>query len=166
MAAIGQKTDPSVFTPEDGIRFTRRGTIEVDASLATSRDGVFAGGDAAIGPTSLIRGLEEGETAAASIHEYLLTGVPGFLARRRMSEMLREGKLLDAEPPQPAPAAEPRAKIRHLDAAERVKSWDEVELGLDPDEALEEAKRCMRCYGLFSLTTLRPIPGTSALEEH
>ncbi len=166
VAAIGQKTDPSVFTPEDGIRFTRRGTIEVDASLATSRDGVFAGGDAAIGPTSLIRGLEEGETAAASIHEYLLTGVPGFLARRRMSEMLREGKLLDAEPPEPAPATQPRAEIRHLDASERVKGWDEVELGLDPDEALEEAKRCMRCYRLFSLTTLRPIPGKSALEEH
>jgi len=54
IAAIGQKMDPTVFIPEDGIALTRWGTIETKENFTTSREGVFAGGDAATGPKTLI----------------------------------------------------------------------------------------------------------------
>lgn len=165
IAAIGQKTDTSIFSERDGIELTRRGTIAVNAALATSREGVFAGGDAAAGPTSLIWGMAQGETAANSIHEYLMTHATGFIPRQRMSEMIKEAKLLaDAEPPRPVTFV-PRQKQRHTAPDERKYSWDEAEHGLSHDDALKEASRCMRCYRIFAISTLRPIPGKSELEE-
>ena len=52
IASIGQKMDASVFSPEDGIRLSRWNTIETKADYTTSRKGVFAGGDAAVGAHS------------------------------------------------------------------------------------------------------------------
>lgn len=165
IAAIGQRLDRSVFSPADGIEFTARGTIVVDDSMQTTRDGVFAGGDAATGPTSLIRGLETGETAAASIREYLLTGMPGFLALRRMSEIIRSEHLMNAQVPTFQTVAEQRVSLQTLDPKSRVENWSEVEKGLAVDEAYRQASRCMRCYRIFTLSTLKPIPGKSAVEE-
>jgi formate dehydrogenase beta subunit len=53
--AIGQAPDLSWLEPNDGVEVGPRGTIQVDAdSLATSADGVYAGGDVAFGPRNLI----------------------------------------------------------------------------------------------------------------
>lgn len=165
IAAIGQRLDRSVFSDSDGIEFTDRGTIVVDDSMLTTRDGVFAGGDAATGPTSLIRGLETGETAAASIREYLMTGMPGFLARRRMSEIIRDERLMSNEAPQYPAVAAQRVPLQTLCPESRVGNWQEVEEGFDIDEAYRQASRCMRCYQIITLSTLKPIPGKSAVEE-
>ena len=51
IAAIGRKMDGSIFCEKDGIRLTRRGTIEVKDDLFDSRPGVFAGGDATPRPS-------------------------------------------------------------------------------------------------------------------
>ena len=165
IAAIGQRLDRSVFSDSDGIEFTDRGTIVVADSMLTTRDGVFAGGDAATGPTSLIRGLETGETAAASIREYLMTGMPGFLARRRMSEIIRDERLMSNEAPQYPAVAAQRVPLQTLCPESRVGNWQEVEEGFDIDEAYRQASRCMRCYQIITLSTLKPIPGKSAVEE-
>lgn len=166
IAAVGQKFDESVFVPEDGIELTKRGTIAVDNLFRTSRMGVFAGGDAAAGPTTLIQGMAEGEIAATAIHEYLMTEGRAFVARRRMSDMITTGHWLEDCVAEKAPLFKPRQKIRQLPAAERVKGFEEVELGFTPTQAWEEANRCMRCYRVFGVSTLRPIPGKTALEEN
>ena len=165
IAAIGQKLDTSIFSPEDGIALTKRGTIEVDEFLQTSREGVFAGGDAAAGPTSLIWGMAQGQQAASAIHEYLLTRTPGFIPRIRMAELIKKGHLLDEVHPDRARLYQPRQHIGVLPAQDRVGHWQEVEQGLTQDQAWQEAKRCMRCYRLFGVSTLKRIPGNSALEE-
>ena len=72
IAAIGQKLDTSIFCEADGIRLTKRGTIEVDESLRTSREGVFAGGDAVTGAATVILAMGAGKKAAASIKKELL----------------------------------------------------------------------------------------------
>lgn len=41
----------------------------------------------------------------------------------------------------------------------RAHNFEEVELGLTPEEAKKEAERCMRCYRLFGVVTQLPIPG-------
>ena len=165
IAAIGQKLDDSVFSEADGIKLTKRGTIEVDESLQTSREGVFAGGDAAAGPTSLIWGMAQGQDAANAIHEYLMTHTPGFNARRRMSRLIKEANLLGTCAPERAVVLQPRQVMSHLAPEARVQNWDEVEHGFTDQEAWAEAKRCMRCYRLFGVSTLKPIPRKTASED-
>ena len=52
IAAIGQKLERNVFSEADGVQLDRRGNISVTEALATSRPGVFAGGDCATGRTT------------------------------------------------------------------------------------------------------------------
>lgn len=165
IAAIGQKMETSIFCEEDGIRFNRRGGILVNEALATSRVGVFAGGDAAAGPTSLICGMAEGKTAAASIHEYLMSESTGFLPRQRMSKIIQKLHLLDTTKARIGVPKQERFEVKHLAPSERMHNWKEVEFPMKNSEAWEEAKRCMRCYRLYAVSTLRPIPGKTALEE-
>lgn len=69
--AIGQDPDLGFLRPEDGIELTKWGTIKVDENLATTRRGVFAGGDAVRGPATAIEAFADGKRAAESIHSYL-----------------------------------------------------------------------------------------------
>ena len=165
IAAIGQKMDAGIFAPEDGITLNRKGVIVVDDALQTTREGVFAGGDAVTGPTSLIKGMAQGQQAASAIHEYLMTKASGFIPRRRMADMIQAGRLLEDCHPERALVYKPRQTMPRLEARERVKHWQEVELGLSEDQAWAESSRCLRCYRLFGISTLKHIPGNSPMEE-
>jgi NADPH-dependent glutamate synthase beta subunit-like oxidoreductase len=70
--AIGQATDLSFLNGDSGIKTTRRGTLVADGNtLATTRPGVFAGGDAVTGPSIAIEAIAAGKRAAVSIDKYL-----------------------------------------------------------------------------------------------
>jgi heterodisulfide reductase subunit A len=70
--AIGQTTDLSFLGGNSGIETTRRGTLSADPeTLATSRPGVFAGGDAVSGPAMAIEAVAAGKRAAVAIDNYL-----------------------------------------------------------------------------------------------
>ncbi|WP_304643121.1 FAD-dependent oxidoreductase [uncultured Parasutterella sp.] len=160
ISAIGQRIDQSIFEDKDEIQFDKRGNISVTESLATSRPGVFAGGDCATGPTTLIGGMAQGQTAAESIHEYLTRGSVGFEPRARMTQMIKKCALLtDTENCLPSMHRE-RVQMWELNPAIRRKNFEEVELGLTAEQAKKEAERCMRCYRLFSVVTQLPIPGS------
>ena len=109
--------------------------------------------------------MAQGETAAHSIHEYLMTNATGFIPRRRMSELIKEAKLLDDVEPHRAVTFVPHRQQIQMEPEVRKTSWEEAEHGLSPDDALTEASRCMRCYRIFAISTLRPIPGKSEFEE-
>ncbi|MBE0434048.1 NADPH-dependent glutamate synthase [candidate division WOR-3 bacterium] len=55
------------------LKRTKWNTIEVDADLKTSIDGVYAGGDAIHGNATVILALGDGRKAAQSIHGYIST---------------------------------------------------------------------------------------------
>ena len=159
IAAIGQKLDRTVLPEDEGVLFDRWGNIAVNSALATSRPGVFAGGDCATGPTTLIGGLAHGERAAYSIDEYLSRGSVGFVPRFRMGQIIHDCKLLeDGEPKMPVRPA-PREVLPHIPVCEREKNFREVDLTFTNEQAYREAQRCMRCYRLFAVVTPRPIPG-------
>jgi NADPH-dependent glutamate synthase beta subunit-like oxidoreductase len=63
--AIGQMADL------EGLPFAGNGRIGCDDSLATALPGVFAGGDAVLGPASLVEAMAHGHRAAEAIHRYL-----------------------------------------------------------------------------------------------
>ena len=69
--AIGTTPNPLIRTTTEGIAFTERGCVVTDEAGATSRPGVFAGGDAVTGAATVISAMGAGKRAAAAIHRYL-----------------------------------------------------------------------------------------------
>ncbi len=68
--AIGHFPNP-IFLP-DGVEITEKGTIDVNPiTLETTFSGIFAGGDAVLGPATLIEAILSGKNAATSIDNYL-----------------------------------------------------------------------------------------------
>lgn len=70
--SIGTSPNPLIKSTTDGLEVNRRGGIVVDeATGLTSREGVFAGGDAVTGAATVILAMGAGKTAAKAIDEYL-----------------------------------------------------------------------------------------------
>ena len=163
--SLGTSPNPLIKSTTKGLEVNKKGGIIVDENEMSTRENVFAGGDASSGPTSLIWGMAQGQNAAMAIHEYLMTDAPGFNPRLRFADLIRKADLLGKCVPDRPVVFRPRREIGMLSAAERVGNWEEVEHGLTESDAREEAKRCLRCYRLFGVKTLFPIPGKSAMDE-
>jgi len=74
--AIGTSANPIVQSTTPGLETNKRGYINANPETQrTSRQGVFAGGDIVTGSATVILAMGAGRRAAASIHEYLKTGV-------------------------------------------------------------------------------------------
>jgi len=70
--ALGQVVETSVLPPELLSKEKRGPPLQVDPlTLETNIPGVFAGGDVATGPASIIEAVAAGKRAAVSIHRYL-----------------------------------------------------------------------------------------------
>jgi formate dehydrogenase beta subunit len=139
--AIGQAPDLSFLSPEDGIELGPGGTIRVDpATLATSRPGVFAGGDVAFGPRNLIEAVANGKRAARSMHEYLAAERARVRATLEIDVLptadyrtMAGFEILDREAPPT------------LDLGRRT-GIAEVEVGYDEAAARRQAARCLVCH--------------------
>ena len=106
--AIGQKADLKFITAADGIKLTPRGLIEAEAdTLATSREGVFAGGDVVTGPWIAIGAVAAGREAAISIERYL---------EGQDLKTDREAPLRPIDPGNwnPIPSGQPKAAREHM----------------------------------------------------
>ncbi|MDY6931702.1 MAG: NADPH-dependent glutamate synthase [Halobacteriota archaeon] len=71
VVAIGQSPNPLVPSTTEGLETTKWGTIVVDDDGATSREGVYAGGDIATGAATVILAMGAGKKAAKAIDGYL-----------------------------------------------------------------------------------------------
>lgn len=72
VVAIGQGPNPLVPRTTKGLACTKRGNIVAETETgATSKPGVFAGGDVVTGAATVILAMGAGRTAANSIHNYL-----------------------------------------------------------------------------------------------
>ncbi len=69
--SLGTSPNPLIARTTEGLETTRRGGLVADEGGATTREGVFAGGDAVTGAATVILAMGAGRKAAASIHEYL-----------------------------------------------------------------------------------------------
>ncbi len=69
--AIGTSPNPLIKNTTDGLETQKWGGIIADETGATSREGVFAGGDAVTGAATVILAMGAGKTAAESIDEYI-----------------------------------------------------------------------------------------------
>ncbi len=141
--SIGQRTSNLRFlTVADGIELTPRGLIKADPdTMATTRKGVFAGGDVVTGPYIAIAAIADGREAAISIDRYL------------RGENLKEGRQFPLRLPaggkwQPIRKNSPkqsRASMPTRPLEEWVQGFQEICLGLTPEAAQAEAGRCINC---------------------
>ena len=70
--AIGTSPNPLIKSTTKGLEVNRKGGIVVEeATGATSREGVYAGGDAVTGAATVISAMGAGKAAAAAIDEYI-----------------------------------------------------------------------------------------------
>lgn len=69
--AIGQGPNPLVQETTPGLAINKRGNIVADEAGATSKEGVFAGGDIVTGAATVILAMGAGKKAAAKIHEFI-----------------------------------------------------------------------------------------------
>lgn len=138
ITAIGQSPDLS-FLPEDlGLAVSRQGTIMVnEQTLATNIPGIFAAGDAVTGPKTVIEGIAAGHRAAISIDEYI-QGKKRTEKPIKMSVASSHDRYEDYDRVQ-------RQTVPTLPLENRIKGLDEVERGYDPERAVKEASRCLKC---------------------
>lgn len=69
--ALGTSPNPLIASTTSGLERTRRGGLVADEEGTTSREGVFAGGDAVTGAATVILAMGAGRRAARSIDKYL-----------------------------------------------------------------------------------------------
>jgi NADPH-dependent glutamate synthase beta subunit-like oxidoreductase len=124
----------------DSVPQTAWNTIHVDPlTLATSVDGLFAGGDSVTGPKNFIESLAAGRKAALSIHRYL-SGEE--LGKNREAEGVST-ELVSVSIDKVE--TQPRVEEPALPVKSRKNNFKEVH-PLPSEEALiAEAKRCLHC---------------------
>ena len=69
--ALGTSPNPLLKSTTKGLETNRRGCIVADENGATTREGVFAGGDAVTGAATVILAMGAGRKAAKAIDEYI-----------------------------------------------------------------------------------------------
>lgn len=71
--SIGTSPNPLIKSTTSGLEVNKRGGIIVNEETGkTSRDGVYAGGDAVTGAATVILAMGAGKTAAKAIDEYIM----------------------------------------------------------------------------------------------
>ena len=137
IAAIGQKNDPDGFAD---LPQTKWGTISADAlNFATAIPGVFACGDTVNdGAGIAIGAIGQANEAAFAVDAYLNGG-----AYRPVKPVLSEREVTDKDFADRERIE--RVKMPHRSPEERRNDFKEVNLGLSPEAAMAEARRCLEC---------------------
>ena len=144
--AIGQENAFTWIERDIGITFDEWNVPVVDrTTYQSTREGVYFGGDAAVGPENIIWAVEHGHQAAISIHRYCANQsvndrlpVGMNLASTKMS--IHEWSFSnDFDSSQ-------RRQMRHVDLQKRFDELNiEVELGFSSEQAAVEIQRCLNC---------------------
>ncbi|MBU2548162.1 MAG: FAD-dependent oxidoreductase [Proteobacteria bacterium] len=141
IVAVGQKPGPSFAGTMQGARKTEAETIHVDpATMTTGRKGVFAGGDAQSGASTALDAMAAGKKAAASIDRYLRGEDPAQRAGEGDRAVVTG---FDRIPRNVIPRQS--EKPFELQPAVRIRSFKEIGQGYTREQAVREAKRCLKC---------------------
>ena len=123
-------------------------------TLATSRAGVFAGGEAAAGPLPVIEAMASGKRAAEAVERF----IDGAAACPEAKPVRPSVYIREHDPMSEPRASADRPDMPKLPVSRRKRNRREVETGLSEAAAVGEARRCLRCE-------LRTKDGIAALRE-
>jgi putative selenate reductase YgfK subunit len=140
--AIGQKVDQKCMESLTDLNWTRRNTIDVNrVSMETSVEGVFAAGDAVLGPATVVEAIGGGKKAADAIDRFL-SGIP----QPKMPPVpVRRDRTEWFDVPAATKMILKRPEMPMLNIERRRTTFQQVELGYTENMVREEARRCLRC---------------------
>lgn len=167
--AIGQDPDLSFIPHDSGIDITKWNTVvtkyvplkgtdgkglkdgmgnELARTLITDLDGVFASGDAEIGPLTVVACIGNAHRAARVIQRWLEEGKAYITDEELMEDILSYLPVYDKNEQVPwlDSAARPHQVEVHGKERASKGNYQEVELGFANKKAVKEAERCLRCY--------------------
>ncbi len=136
--AIGQEPD-KLCALDAGLETNRNSTLKVGPSLSTTREGVFAAGDAVSGPASVIEAVAQGNRVAREVDLFLSTGM------RAKADIPLEARLPPLTWDMEAHSDTPRLRMTLSPVAARAGSFAEVELPAQAADIRTECRRCLRC---------------------
>jgi formate dehydrogenase major subunit len=168
-AALGQESDGGFAgygELEARLHLTPQRTVKVHPStMRTNIARIFAGGDLASGPRSVIQAVDSGRRAAEAIHEEL-TGIAvvkpsdgriNFSRGRKFEEVAMANFV--------GRAIRLRESIPVWPPDRRLGDFDQVEFGYSEDMAVREAKRCLQCGCLgLAKCEFRPLLNASRIQ--
>ncbi|MBN1955625.1 MAG: FAD-dependent oxidoreductase [Anaerolineae bacterium] len=144
--SIGQRAGLAFIPESAGVGITGQATIAVNPNtLAATRSGVFAAGDATTGTSFVIEAVAAGHRAAESIDRYLQgkemepppkPQLPVVeLNRLEIEERVKSGQV----------CVQPRVPMDELPVDQRSQTFEEVVAGYTHEQAQAEAARCLAC---------------------
>ncbi len=135
--AIGQIT----WVDDESVGMHRKESFDVGKAFEIDIPGVFAAGDAVLGPATVVQSVAHGNQVALAVDTWLKTGALGGVHYRPPRHDIPQLFSLEHF----ADARRPRDKM--LSPEERISRQDfcEVEMGMDERVIREECKRCLRC---------------------
>lgn len=107
------------------------------------REGIFIGGDAQSGPSTVIDAIASGKEAAKAIQLYLKHRSVRAPQRRDKRSLTPEITFEDLNFDYFMPA--PRAEAPHLAPSTRIANFSEVKGAISREQAIAEAQRCFSC---------------------
>lgn len=167
--AIGQDPELSFITEDTGIEITRWNTVvtkyvplksaagrdlnddmgnPLSRILLTDMDGVFASGDAEIGPLTVVACVGNAHRAAKVIQRWFEEGEAYLNDEDFHEDILSHLGVYDKNEDVPWLDAVKRFDQKEIHGKERASegNYNEVELGFNDSDAVMEAERCLRCY--------------------
>jgi formate dehydrogenase beta subunit len=167
--AIGQDPDLGFIPSDMGIDITKWNTVvtkylplkdaagkdlkdgmgnPLSRSLMTDCDGVFAGGDAEIGPLTVVACVGNAHRAAQVIQRWLEEGKAYLTEDDIFDDLLTYLGVYDKGEKVAWLDSAARAHQKEVHGKERasLNNYNEVELGFSDSVAQAEADRCLRCY--------------------
>ena len=133
LMAIGQSPDAASVKLEE----RKNGAVQVDAgNLATRKKGIFAGGDAVVGSSTIIEAIAQGRQACESIDRFL--GGTGIIPDSTT-------EATESQAPETAPRGTDRTDAKKIPLKRRCSSFDTVERVYGKNAAVAEATRCLSC---------------------
>ncbi|MDR0861520.1 MAG: FAD-dependent oxidoreductase [Oscillospiraceae bacterium] len=149
LMAIGQSVDLSFLDEKYQVQLSARGLIDIDDQAMTSRDGIYAAGDATTGPGTVIRAIANGHKAANGISRYL--GVASADASFEPTPTYLKSN---------ATGVKKRVALKLREVALEERKLDvEDAFTASVDESTAEAERCLTC----SCYAVHPSDTASAL---
>jgi 2-oxoacid:acceptor oxidoreductase delta subunit (pyruvate/2-ketoisovalerate family) len=139
--ALGQEVDTEFLTRVPGVKIARDGVVDVDERMMTGRAGLFAGGDMVPAERTVTVAIGHGKKAARNIDSWLR----GKDYRKPAKNELASFDYLNTWYYDDAP----KRLQEQLSVLRRQSGFEEVEQGLDEENALFEARRCLSCGNCF-----------------
>ena len=133
--AIGQIT----VVNDASLDMAGKSTLEVGNAFETKLPGVFAAGDAVLGPATVVEAVAQGNKVALAVDNWLTNGkLERVVYQPERHDVAQLFNITDY-------ANAPRVGVMCVPLQQRLAGFAEVEVGLDEAQARAEARRCYRC---------------------